>query len=258
MDIREIPIDKILEPETPIRSVADDEKMQELVQSVKETDLLQPLVVRSEGNMYRLVAGHRRFIALRALGRATAPCSVVEVDRRGAAMMTLAENLAREDIDPLDEARYFEYLQKEYGLTQDEIADKIGKSQGYVAQRLALLKLDEDTKHDITYSGLPVHTALELSRVPDKATRDYLRTTAVKGGATARVVHQWVEDALSRPADVDAGDIVGPHPDDLRPSKYEAPRCFICDVSLDERLLQMQWICYSCLDAVKRGMEVGE
>jgi len=258
MDIREIPIDDILEPEVPVRSVADDEKMEELVLSVSGTGLLQPLVVRAEGGLFRLVAGHRRLIALRALGADTAPCSVVEVGPVEAAMMTLSENLAREDVDPLDEARYFQYLVDKLGLTKEAIAEKIGKSRTHVAHRLELLRLDPDLQHDIQYSGLNPTTARELGRVSDKPTRDYLRNVAVKDGASTKVVRQWVEATLARPADVDAGDVHVPHPDDLRGSKYKAPTCFLCDVSLDERLLEMIWICHGCKGALERGMEEKE
>ena len=258
MDIKEIPLDQILEPEVPVRSVADDEKMQELVVSVDRVGLLQPLVVRPEGEKFRIVAGHRRYIALRAMGAGTAPCSVVEVGAGEAALMSLAENLAREDIDPIDEAKYFQYLVSSLGLTHDDIAGRIGKHRTYVTKRLALLRLDEDTKQDITYRSLPPSTALELGRVPDKPTRDYLRTTAVKGGASTAVVRTWVEAELRQPGTMDAGDITGPHPDDLRSSKPESPRCLICDVSLDDRLLKMCWLCYGCQEAIKRGMEGGE
>ena len=258
MDIKEIPLDQILEPEVPVRSVADDEKMQELVVSVDRVGLLQPLVVRPEGEKFRIVAGHRRYIALRAMGAGTAPCSVVEVGAGEAALMSLAENLAREDIDPVDEAKYFQYLVSSLGLTHDDIAGRIGKHRTYVTKRLMLLRLDEDTKDDITYRELAPSTALELGRVPDKPTRDYLRTTAVKGGASTAVVRTWVEDALSRPQEVDAGDFTVDPEFQPPASTYTPPTCFICGRSLDEGGLQNVWVCAWELAGLKKGMEGGE
>ena len=258
MDIKEIPLDQILEPEVPVRSVADDEKMQELVQSVSEVDLLQPLVVRPEGDKFRIVAGHRRFIALRALARSTAPCNVVEVGPAEAALMSLAENLAREDIDPIDEAKYFQHLIAAYGLTQQEIADRIGKNVMYVNRRIALLRLDPETQHDITYSGLGPSKALEIGRIPEKSTRDYIRTTAVRHGASKAIVKSWVEDALSRPQEVDAGDFTVDPEFQPPASTYTPPTCFICGRSLDEGGLQNVWVCAWELEELKKGMEGGE
>ncbi len=258
MDIKEIPLDQLLEPEVPVRSVADDDKMAELVQSVGEVDLLQPLVVRPEGDKYRIVAGHRRFIALRALGRESAPCNVVEVGPAKAALMSLAENLAREDVDPIDEAKYFQHLIAKFNLTHQEIADRIGKYREYVSKRIALLRLDPETQHDVTYSGLAPSTALEIGRVEDKSTRDYIRTTAVKHGASLAVVHSWVEDANRRPNDVDAGDFA-PGEDWQPPaSTYQPPTCFVCGRSLDEGGLVNVWVCKWELDAIKKSMEESE
>ncbi len=96
MRVKEIPLDQILDPEVPVRTVASEEAMDDLISSIREFGLLEPLLVVKEGENYRLVAGHRRLIAVRALGWEKVPSNVLNVDSQTGALISLEENIKRE------------------------------------------------------------------------------------------------------------------------------------------------------------------
>jgi ParB family chromosome partitioning protein len=128
-------------PWQPRRRV-DQAALEELAASIREHGVVQPIVVcRTEGGRYRLVAGERRWRACQLLGWDTIPAIVRELSDRESTEMALVENLQREDLNPLEEASAYRMLQEEFGLTQEEIARRVGKSRAVVTNTLRLLQL---------------------------------------------------------------------------------------------------------------------
>ncbi len=128
------------------RQVFDDAKIEELASSLKEHGVIQPLIVRKIGSKYRLVAGERRLRAAMKAGITTVPAVVREMDDREAVEVSLVENLQREELGPLEQAAAFQRLSDEFGLTQEEIAARVGKSRPEVTNTLRLLKLEPEVK----------------------------------------------------------------------------------------------------------------
>lgn len=258
MKIKNIPLEDLLEPESPIRSVADDEKMAELVGSVDKVGLLQPLVVRADGDKFRIVAGHRRYIALMAMGAKKAPCNVVEVTETEAAILSLEENLKREDVNPLDEAKYYQFLVAQHGLTHKEIGERTGKGREYVTKRIGLLRLDPETKEAIEQGRLVASTARELGRIPDLADRALYRTYALDRGASTAQVKKWADHVLLQPQSPKGGATVYPPIEPVPPERRALPECFVCSVDMDHALLDYRWLCRNCQAVLKAAMEVEE
>jgi len=140
-------VNSVIPDEDQNRSVFNEEALKELSESIKAHGIIQPLVVRENGDgTYRLIAGERRYRAAKLAGLTQIPAIVKNVSDREAAEMALIENLQREDLDPIDEAMGFEKLIKKYGATQEEAADKVGRSRPAVANSLRLLGLPDSAK----------------------------------------------------------------------------------------------------------------
>ncbi len=128
------------------RQIFDDEKIQELAASMMEHGVIQPLIVRREGAVYQLVAGERRLRAALQAGLDKIPVVVRSLSDREAMEISLVENLQREDLGPLEEAEAYKRLSEEFGLTQEDISQRVGKSRSDVANTLRLLRLEPEVK----------------------------------------------------------------------------------------------------------------
>ena len=127
-----------------VRKTFDPETIAELADSIKEHGLLQPIIVRRKGNgFYEIIAGEHRWRACKEAGLVEVPVIIKDMDDRSASLAALVENLQREDLDPVEEARGYESLMREYGMTQEEAAFSVGKSRPSVANKLRILSLPE-------------------------------------------------------------------------------------------------------------------
>lgn len=164
----DIPIDQIkLNPYQPRKS-SDDEKFQDLVRSVRLHGILQPIVVRGDGEgNYEVVAGERRVRAATAAGLSRIPAVIKEFTNEQSLEVALIENLQREDIGPLEAAAAYKRLVEEFGLTQDDIAFRIGKSRPSITNTLRLLNLPEDIQRSISAGEISEGHARALLAVTD-------------------------------------------------------------------------------------------
>src|SRR5208283_4369704 len=137
------------------RTHVDEPALRELADSIKATGVLQPITVRAiPGGRYQLITGERRWLASQRAGKATVPSIVRQVSNEQAMEMTIIENLQREDLNPIEQARAFDRLGREFGLTQEQISQRTGKERSSVANFLRLLRLPE-----------PVQTMLETGQI---------------------------------------------------------------------------------------------
>lgn len=142
---REISVDLIDPNPYQTRRRINEEALRELAESIKVSGVVQPVVVRPEqGGRFQLVAGERRWLASKLANRATVPAVVREISNEQAMEITIIENLQREDLNPMEQARAFERLSREFGLTQEEIASRTGKDRASIANFIRLLKLPND------------------------------------------------------------------------------------------------------------------
>src|SRR5271166_5616590 len=126
------------------RTHVDESALQELADSIKATGVLQPITVRAvPGGRYQLIAGERRWLASQQAGKPTVPAIVRQVSNEQAMEMTIIENLQREDLNPMEQARAFDRLSREFGLTQEQISQRTGKERSSVANFLRLLRMPE-------------------------------------------------------------------------------------------------------------------
>jgi ParB family chromosome partitioning protein len=183
---REIEVDP-LQP----RQTFDDSKMDELAASLKEHGVIQPLIVRQAGDGYRLVAGERRLRAAVKAGIERIPVVVRNLDDRQAVEVSLVENLQREELGPLEQAGAFQRLADEFGLTQEEIAARVGKSRPEVANTMRLLKLEPEVKKFLVEGKLTSGHGRALVSL-DREKQMKLAKMAVRRGLSVRRTEELV------------------------------------------------------------------
>ena len=165
--VRYIPINAVRpNPQQPRRSF-DETALQELADSISAYGILQPLTVRDRGGVYELVAGERRLRAARIAGLREVPGLIDEVGEEGAALLALVANLQRRDLDYMEEAAAIARLIRRYGLSQQQAAEKLGKSQPTIANKLRLLRLSAPVIDCLRQYGLTERHARTLLRLTD-------------------------------------------------------------------------------------------
>jgi ParB family chromosome partitioning protein len=144
------------------RGRVDPVLMKEMIQSVREMGLVQPILVRPQGDKYQVVAGERRLRAAREAGLKTIPAVIREVDERQMLEIALIENLQREDLNPVDEAEAYRVLAEKFGLTQAQIAERVGKDRSTVANTMRLLGLPDEVRRSVSRGTLSMGHARAL------------------------------------------------------------------------------------------------
>jgi len=185
-DVHELAIELITpNPDQP-RTDIGDEGISELSDSIKKVGLLQPIIVRPLGDGYQIIAGERRWRAARQAGLARVPVKVLSTNETESLELALIENLQRQDLNAIEEARGYRRLLTEYRMTQAELADKVSKSRSAITNALRLLDLPEDVQ-ELVYEGkMSAGHARAVLSVPDEGTRLKLAERIVSDGLSVR------------------------------------------------------------------------
>lgn len=142
-DIEKIPINLIRSNENQPRKNFENESLMSLAKSIEEHGIIQPIVLKSDGDIYTIVAGERRWRAAKIAGLKEIPAVIVNVSDRNLLEISLIENIQREDLNPIEQAKAFERLINDFELTQEELANRIGRSRASITNCLRLLNLDD-------------------------------------------------------------------------------------------------------------------
>ncbi|MGC9063768.1 MAG: ParB/RepB/Spo0J family partition protein [bacterium] len=154
--IQEIEIERIYQNSNQPRETIDKQAIEKLADSIRQKGILQPILVRSRDNGFEIVAGERRYLAARLLGLKKLPAILLEVNEREAYEISLIENIQREDLNPIDKANAFQGYIERYGVTHEELAERLGISRSEITNLLRLLKLPLEVQErlksgDLTY-----------------------------------------------------------------------------------------------------------
>jgi ParB family chromosome partitioning protein len=178
------------------RRFFDPAQLEELAQSIREFGVLQPILVRKIGTGYELVAGERRFRASQLIGLNTIPAIVKNLSDKEIAEMALIENLQREDLNYFEEAEGYARLIKEFGITQEEIAKRMGKSQSTIANKLRLLNLPFTVRQEISISVITERHARALLKLGDEKLQIQALNEIYEKNLNVRQTDQLVEHLL--------------------------------------------------------------
>ena len=184
------------------RKSFDESALDELCLSIKSFGILNPLSVRLRGGKYELVAGERRLRAAKMAGLKEVPCLLLDVNLEDSGLIALVENLQRKDLDFLEEAEGLSRLIKMFGLSQEEAARRIGKSQSAVANKLRLLKLPPDVLESLRANGLTERHGRALLRLEDANSQRMALSYIVDNMLTVSATDAYIEALLSTPDEI--------------------------------------------------------
>ena len=198
--LSEIPIDCIITNPSQPRKSFDTEELLELSESIREVGIIQPLTVRYHGDgMYALIAGERRLRASCLAGLKSVPCIIIDVGEEDSALLALIENLQRKDLDFFEEANGITFLIELLNLTQSEAAQKIGKSQPAVANKLRLLKIPQEIQKIIIENNLTERHARALLKLNSYEQMKKASEEAVKNQFKVSQLEAYIERMLIKP-----------------------------------------------------------
>ena len=205
-DVLRIPVDMIEPNPYQPRMSFDDEAMRELAGSIKTFGLIQPITVRRKGDdKYQIISGERRYRASIMAGMDMVPAYIRDASEQGMLEMAIVENIQRENLDPIEVAMSYQRLMEECRLTQEQMADRVGKKRASVANQLRLLKLPAKVQHDLKVGLVSVGHAKVLLAVEDPAQQEMLCDLIVKNGLSVRQLEEKVKalDKADKPAKED-------------------------------------------------------
>lgn len=249
-------IDMLLidEPSVVDRVHIDIDGISELAQSIDEIGLLQAILLRKTAERYEVVAGHRRFLAHKKLGRRTINATVKEMTDQEAALARATENLGRVNLTPVEEATIYSNLSSTHGLSYDDIGKKFGKSAGLIKRRLDLLKMPPQLQSAVHEKRISISVAEELWPISDPGSLDYYLSFALDGGCTREVARSWCKDwkDLKRRND-SAGDGGGQSfaPSEPRPIYVS---CDLCTGPMEIGQETVLRLCSTCFKVLKENM----
>jgi len=192
---QEITVDLIEPSPYQARREIPAEQLNELAESIRSEGLLQPIVVRRHGEKFQLIAGERRWRAFLQLGIRTIPARLAQASDASAAALGLIENLQREGLNPIEEAQGYASLVRDFDLTQEIAAERVGKSRASVANSLRLLALDPETQGYVAKNLLSAGHAKVLLGVEDSAQRLVLARRVVAEGLSVRSTEKFASSA---------------------------------------------------------------
>jgi ParB family chromosome partitioning protein len=250
MNVLNIALELIQPPRLQPRLEEDDPGIKELAASIDRHGLISPLTVVEEDGKYRLLAGNRRLHAHHLLGRTHAECNVIAPNPDIEDEITLAENLLRLNLSPVEEAYAFAIHLNRTGQSHDELADQLGKERTYVTRRLLLLDLDNTTLGALEEGIINLSQALLLRRISDADIRAKFIEHAVEYGANVRVMALWVANYEKEKARAQAEDNRQLEPTAFEPTREVFMGCDRCGEPTSYDTLRPAYLCPPCRKAV--------
>lgn len=196
----QVPVSAITPNPMQPRTILDPDALSELAMSIREHGLIQPLIVSQLGpERYQLIAGERRLQAARMAGLPTVPTMVKEVTPQKALELALVENIQRADLNPLEEAAAFRQLVEEFGLTQEQVAKRVGKSRVSVTNTLRLLRLPAEVRQSLADGTIREGHARALLALPTVEAQIAALTTVAKKALSVRQTEELVRRLMAGP-----------------------------------------------------------
>ena len=187
-------IEKVDPPTIAARDFIDPESVRELAESIRDQGLYEPIIVRPLNGRYEIVMGHRRWLAHRLIAKTTIKSIIREMSDEEVEIARAVENDQREDLNPIEKARGYQRLRDKFGLSQEQIGQKMGRSRETIIRFLKLLKIPEEFQIALAKKKLSIGVALCLNEIDDEISKRYYFAAAIENGVTEEVAKAWVTD----------------------------------------------------------------
>lgn len=248
---------KIKLPDRMMRQTVSERDMEDLVRSIKEIGIINPIIVRKLGDEYELVAGLRRLMAADMLKMEKVYVRVIRAGDERSERIKVDENKAREDIGPLDEGVYFADIMEKFGWNQKQLAEKLRVSESYVSQRIGSGNWPEILKEVVQNGKLTFSVAREFAGIKDSGELDRIIEQAVRSGVTPAVAARWRHEANR--------EYLRSEGEEDEDYAYATTRacveagyvCQVCGGPGQEIGYQILRICNICMGVIKVGQEKG-
>jgi ParB family chromosome partitioning protein len=194
--VMEIPIENIVPNPYQPRKVFSQSALEELSKSIKTYGILQPITVRAKDDKYELIAGERRLRAAKLANLQTVPAIINNMSDESSAVLALLENLQREDLNFIEEAMGYENLIKEHAFTQQQLAEKLGKNQSTIANKLRILRLPNEIKINLVEKDLTERHARALLKLPNEELMREVLDKVIKNELTVKKTEKLIKDIL--------------------------------------------------------------
>lgn len=198
LQVVEIPLNQIEANKEQPRKIFEDSALVELTESVKEYGVLQPIILVKNGDKYIIIAGERRFRAAALAGLERIPAIIKNLNDKEAALIALVENVQREDLNYLEEARAYKKLMDDFNLTQSEIAEKVSKQQSTISNKIRLLTLPENLQEQLLKNKLTERHARALLKIQDENSRNKVVDRIILNKLNVKQTEKLVEDIIKK------------------------------------------------------------
>jgi ParB family transcriptional regulator, chromosome partitioning protein len=253
-----VDLEKVDPPGDAFRDLIDPEEVRELAESIRSQGMHEPIVLRPVNGRYETVMGHRRYLAHRLLGEVKIMGIIRSMTDEEVFEARAVENDQRVDLNPIERARVYLRFREKFGLSNRQIAQKMGRSPGVVDKYLKLLEIPVEFQAAVAHKKLSIQVALELNKIEDEAFRNLYFTSAVENGITVEVAETWVNEwrkskAGAAYAEAGGGAALG---------SGETPTviygtCFACQGPVEVTKVQYIPLCPDCVKEVKGALKPG-
>jgi len=252
-----MPVEKLTTGPHELRLEVENEDLDDLAASIRRIGIIVPLLVRPDGDLYTVVAGHRRLAAAKQVGLRGVPCCVRNDSSAWGTEVSLAENLFRTDLTPVEQASAIKDIIDQKIMDVAEVARMVHRSENWVVRQILMLDWPADVLEVIHNGKLSVSAASNLALIEEETYRQFLLRNAVEQGATARTTAAWLQAWRAAKTEVEAlqqPPVEGR--ETVTPALPQAP-CLVCNNIFRTDALAMVMVCPGCINAI-RGVGVGQ
>ena len=233
-------------PKQADRIDIDPQSVRELAISIQAQGLLQPILLNENDGRFDIIAGHRRFLAVQSIGLDKIDARVVQFSPDEVALARATENLQRENLTPVEEAKIYSRMIETLHLTYEQIAEKTGRSPGTVRRRMDVIRMPESFQAALHQKKIGLSVAEELWSCPDNDYRDYLLQMACDHGITQAIARQWVGDYKKSLRSTPGGTAGGSPLQSVVENQPIFRACDLCSGPVDYTKIQELRICPDC------------
>ena len=249
-------IEKIDPPAEADRDLIDPDKIRELAESIRSQGLHSPILLRPVNSRYEIVFGHRRFLAHRLIGEVKIRSMIKEMTNDQVFEARAVENDQREDLNPIERAKSYRRLRERFGMSNRQIAQKMGRSFSVIDKYFRLLEVPEEFQDAIAKKRISMQVALILNEIDDEGFRKFYFSAAVENGATMDLAEAWLNDWRKTQAGTAYNEVGGNLPGGVIQECLPIYQtCYCCGGPEDVKTIKYIPLCANCQTEVRGALK---